>query len=134
MQSTQLLSNHNISTNFASNAFKLQNTILNIKMPSYTEVDIEAAIMEVYEGRSVRKAAIAHGIPYTTLSDRLRGAQTRIASHVHQQRLSPIQEKRLVDWILGQEALGFPLTYAQIREFAVCILKVSKDNNNVRKG
>ena len=101
MQSTPLLSTHDISTKFTLNAFRLQNTIIYIKMPSYTEADIEEAIQEVYEGRSVRKASIAHGIPYSTLKDRLHSAQTRTESHVHQQRLSPIQEKRLVDWILA---------------------------------
>ena len=43
-------------------------------MHSYTKADIKAAIVEVYEGRSVRKALIAYGIPYTTLLDRLHSA------------------------------------------------------------
>ena len=92
MQSTPLLSTHDISTKFTPNAFRLQNTIIYIKMPSYTKANIKEAIQEVYKGRSMHKALIVHGILYSTLKDRLHSTQTRTESHVHQQRLSPIQE------------------------------------------
>ena len=48
---------------------------------------------------SIRAAAEAHGIPYSTLHDRIRGITTHRKSHTKQQLLSPTDEKAVILWI-----------------------------------
>jgi len=74
--------------------------------PSYTEDDIQRALAEVAKGRSVRKACLDWGVPRGTLQDRIKGRVSLKEAHEPFQRLSPVQEQRLTDWILVQEALG----------------------------
>lgn len=89
---------------------------------SYTESDISAAIQDVSSGKSIHKAALHWGIPRSTLISRLHGRQSRRESKSAYQKLSPVQEKHLADWILVQEALGVAPTHTQIRELAQRVL------------
>ena len=57
---------------------------------------------------SIRAAAEAHGIPFSTLQDRLKGATTKRKSHLKQQLLSPTDEKAIIRWIKDLEKAGFP--------------------------
>ena len=100
---------------------------------TYTKEDVSRAIDVVSNRLSAKKASKEWGIPYHTLTDRLHSAEPHSVAHSHQQRLSDVQEKHLVNWILAQEALGLPLTHAQIREFAGRILKVKGDSNPISK-
>ena len=100
---------------------------------TYTEEDVSGAIDAVSNRLSAKKALKEWGIPYHMLTNRLHSAEPHSVAHSHQQRLSDVQEKHLVNWILAQEALGLPLTHAQIREFAGRILKVKGDGDPVGK-
>ncbi|KAK8036881.1 transposase [Apiospora phragmitis] len=91
-------------------------------MRSYTESDISAAIQDVSSGKSIHKAALHWGIPRSTLISRLHGRQSRRESKSAYQKLSPVQEKHLADWILAQEALGVAPTHTQIKELAQRVL------------
>ena len=57
---------------------------------------------------SVRSAAEAYGIAYSTLRDRLRGTQTRRAAHIKQQLITPRDEEAIILAIDRLERAGFP--------------------------
>ena len=95
--------------------------------PSYTEDDIQRALADVGNGRSVRKACLDWGVPRGTIQDRIKGSVSRKEASEPFQRLSPVQEQRLTDWVLVQEALGRSPTHAQIRALAGRILAARKD-------
>ena len=62
-------------------------------MKQYTEYDIENALIDVDNGISVRKAAREHGVPRSTLMDRLAGALPSSIAFQTFQALSPVQEE-----------------------------------------
>ncbi len=95
--------------------------------PSYTEEDVQRALADVAKGRSVRKAGLDWGVPRGTLQDRIHGRVSRKEASEPSQRLSPVQEQRLTDWVLVQEALGRSPTHAQIRALAGRILAARRD-------
>ena len=63
------------------------------------ETAIEQAISDLKARiyTSQKAAAKAYGIPRSTLQDRLKGATNMTTSHQHEQRLSPKQEKFIVE-------------------------------------
>ena len=95
--------------------------------PLYTEDDIQFALNDIANGKSERKASLDWGVPRGTLQDRILGRLSRSEAHTHQQRLAPVQEQRLTDWVLVQESLGQNPTHAQIRAFAGRILAARHD-------
>jgi hypothetical protein len=92
--------------------------------PSYTEDDVQYALRDIANGKSVRKASLDWGVTRGTLQQRILGRLPRVEAHAHQQRLAPVQEQRLTDWVLVQESLGQSPMYIQIRAFAGRILAV----------
>ena len=99
------------------------------------EVAIQSAIRDFNAGiyTSQRAAAKAYGIPPPTLSSRIRGATDSRTSHQHQQRLTPLQEEFLADWILEEDARACPPSHARAREMANRILRMNGDKNPVGK-
>ena len=83
-------------------------------MATYTENDVQNALADIQNRGAVATASDRHGVPRTTLRDRLNGARSCRHAHEDEQRLSTIQEERLKRWILQQEALGYALIYAQV--------------------
>ncbi|KAF6786836.1 hypothetical protein CSOJ01_15337 [Colletotrichum sojae] len=96
-------------------------------MPRYTEDQLKSAEKAVLEGMSIRQAGRDWGIPYATLSDRLKGAGTRNEAKEMYQRLSPEDEKALVGWITVQGQLGWAPTHQQVRNLASRIVVSSGD-------
>ena len=72
-------------------------------------------------------AAKAYGVPYLTFRSRLNGCTNPRASHKHQQRLTPLQEESLVNWILEEDARGSPPIHTRAREMATHILRMNGD-------
>jgi hypothetical protein len=66
-------------------------------MPQYTKFEMAQALEAVAAGESIRKAARAWGIRTMTLYCRLNGTQSHQVTAEGQQRLSPVQEKRLAN-------------------------------------
>ena len=99
------------------------------------EAAFQAAISDLNAGvfPSQRAAAKAYNIPLATLSRRVRGSQNWQNSHIHQQRLTPQQEDFLVQWILEEDARGFPPSHARTREMANRILRMNGDHASVGK-
>ena len=85
-------------------------------MPKYTETDLRNALSDIQNGMSEAKAAIVWSVPRNTLRNRIHGHHPRQIGAEHLQRLAPIQEQRLVDWIRVQGTLGTPPNHATIRE------------------
>ena len=96
--------------------------------PRYTEDDVQYALNDIANGKSVRQASLDWGPPRNTLQDRIDGRISRSEAAQPYQRLSPVQEQRLTDWVLIQESLGLSPTHAQIRAFAGRILATRHDS------
>jgi hypothetical protein len=97
-------------------------------MRHYAEVELFRAVEEVRAGNPVATVARQYSIPRGTLRARLKGGYSHSTAAEHLQRLSIVQEQRLVDWILAQDALGLPPTHGQIRELATRVLRAGGDN------
>src|SRR6266566_4446220 len=102
-------------------------------MPSYTENAFATALNAVAEGVSVCRTARDYGIPEATLRHRKAGRQPKTDAHMYRQKLSPVQESRLAEWIRVQDALGVAPTHAQIRTFASRILLAGGSTAGVGK-
>ncbi|KAK2736330.1 transposase [Colletotrichum kahawae] len=57
-------------------------------MPLYSEDDVLRALTAITNGISVKKAAFEHGVPRSTLQNRIRGIQTRDIAFFDLQKLS----------------------------------------------
>ena len=95
--------------------------------PSYTEEDLQRALTDVANGRSMRKACLEWGVLRGTLQERINGRVSRKEASEPSQRLLTVQEQRLMDWVLVQEALGRSPTHAQIRGLTRRILAARRD-------
>ena len=95
--------------------------------PAYTEADVQRALLDIATGKSLRKAGLDWGVPRSTLSDRIHGRISRAEAQEPYQRLSPIQEQKLITWVLTQQAIGLCATHSQIRTFAGRIIAIRDD-------
>ena len=102
-------------------------------MPRYTEDDILQALNDITNGKSMPEVVRTSGVPRSILQDRIKGSETHSIAAESQQRLSRVQEDHLANWALTQEAIGVPLTHAQIREFAQRLLSLKGDNKALGK-
>lgn len=96
---------------------------------------IQGAIAAVNDGQSLRKASEQWGVPFSTLRHRLVNHTQPKGQYEAKvmQKLSPHQESHLVNWVLTQEALGLPVSHAQIQTFANRILHASGSQHLVGK-
>ncbi|KAG9189954.1 CENP-B protein [Alternaria panax] len=94
------------------------------------ELALQSAIADLTSGvyTSQRKAAQAWGVPRSTLQERLNGRQPNAIAHSNQQRLTPEQERLLVDWILKEDSRAQPPSRPRVREIATQILRMNGDN------
>jgi len=86
----------------------------------YTEADVQKAISTLRERQhtSIRRAARAFGIPYTTLWNRMAGHTSRFIAHESEQVLSNAEERTLVRWITRLTRTGFPASPALVVQMA----------------
>lgn len=91
-------------------------------MPSYDEEDMADAIQDVKEGLSLRQASAKWGIPHTSIKYRKDG-RLPVGGVQPAQRLTPAQEKRVCEWILAQESLGFAPRASPVRLVVTGMLK-----------
>lgn len=96
--------------------------------PSWTESDMDSALFDMSEGLSLRKAAANWGIPPQTLSDRFnQKSQPKSEGHQSQQRLTLSEEKKIVEWILKQEKLGYAPSAGAVKAVVTALLKLKND-------
>jgi hypothetical protein len=98
------------------------------------ESRIQMALTSFSNGQysSLRKAAIAHNISRTTLTERFNGRQTRVQSHENQQLLNAHEESELVRWITLATKAGYPVQHTILRSMAQEIMhqRVRKINDD----
>jgi hypothetical protein len=94
----------------------------------YTESDVQCALAEIANGKSLRKAAVEWGVPRSTLQDRNATTLPHLEAASHLQRLPTVMENQLTNWVLTQEALGRGVTHAQIRVFGQRLLALQGDH------
>ncbi|KAH0174500.1 hypothetical protein KCU67_g732, partial [Aureobasidium melanogenum] len=97
------------------------------------EAQIEQALEAIRTNtvKSIREAQRAYGIPESTLRARLSGTTNRRMAHQYRKSLSIRQEEFLVEWILEQEAQGFPPSHARCREMATRILRMNGNSQEL---
>ncbi|KAJ0130875.1 Uncharacterized protein HZ326_26030 [Fusarium oxysporum f. sp. albedinis] len=101
-------------------------TLVVFQMPrgSYIQDKVVEAMLDVTDnGLSKNQSAQKHGMPQTTLSDRLRGLPSKSEVTQPAQLLSKSHESRLVTWILRQEALGYAPSHSQVRATVTALLR-----------
>jgi 4-hydroxybenzoate polyprenyltransferase len=91
------------------------------------------ALDAITKGTSERRAALDYGIPRSTIRDYLHDTKTRHEAAIPLQKLAPVQESRLTEWILVQEGLGHSPTHSQIKAFAQQILATRGDDSMLGK-
>jgi hypothetical protein len=86
---------------------------------------IELAIIHYNESSkpAMRISAETFGISWTTLRDRLNGAQNRKEAHKSQQLLSDHEELTIVRWCERMDDWGFPLRLSLVKEMAAYLVK-----------
>jgi hypothetical protein len=95
----------------------------------YTSENVMLALEAIANSISEQKASLDYRVLRTTIL-------SRIDSHTpHQeiQKLAPVQEKRLIEWILVHEGLGLSPTHTQIKDFAQRLLAVRGDTITLGK-
>jgi hypothetical protein len=99
------------------------------------EQAIQLAIRDYKNGvySSQKAAAEAYNVPRSTFRDRLHNRHPPRNAHEVQQRLTSPQEDFLVQWILEEEARGYPPSHARAREMASRILKANGDTKPLGK-
>jgi transposase-like protein len=86
----------------------------------YSPQDMAAAVEDVkLKKANAKEAAKSHGIPYTTLRDRLSGIHNGIYGRTT--TLSEKEEQEIVDWIEDCAKLGQPLSKEQVMDAATKI-------------
>lgn len=73
---------------------------------------------------------VFQGLPFRTVPEDPNLKEIAFSSF---QKLSPTQEKHLVDWIRIQATLGLPPTPQQVKEFADRTLQQRGDPQGIRK-
>jgi hypothetical protein len=96
--------------------------------PEYTESDVQSALREIENGKSIRKAALEWGVPRSTLQDRNATTLPHQEAASYLQRLPTVVENRLTDWVLTQESISRGVTYTQIKVFAQRLLTLQGDH------
>ena len=91
---------------------------------------VDAYLAKKY--KSITKAAQAFNAPLSTVKHRVKGRQTRVQSHQHQQLLTPAEEDELVRWITQLAAIGYAPSFTLVREMAEELrrLRVREINND----
>ena len=106
---------------YAKNALlniRFADDVFNRREREYTEADVARALFAMENGTSMRKAALDHNVPYSTIKDRKKGTLPATVAFESFQKLSQTQEKHLASWIIVQGAIGRPPTHAQVRAIA----------------
>jgi hypothetical protein len=90
---------------------------------STNEGDILLAIQAIELGqiRSIRQATAQYNVPYSTLRRRMNGTRSKRDSSAGTQRLTPSEEKVLVQKVLELDHRGIPVRLNTLREFASSI-------------
>jgi hypothetical protein len=93
----------------------------------YTENYILGALDAIAYGVSRQRASLNYGVPRTAFRNCSNSHETYQKTAVFLQNFSPVQEKRLTDWVLVLGNLGLSPTHTQIKDFAQRLLVIQGD-------
>ncbi len=93
--------------------------------PLQHEDRLQLAIEALSSGQisSIRKAAAAFDIPFSTLKDRIRGRVPRQQSQGTRRKLRPTEETALVQWIESMDDRGMSPTIHYIRQMTDLLVR-----------
>jgi hypothetical protein len=84
--------------------------------------------LEANPQSKLRDVARSFGIAESTLGDRLKGRRNpRREAHGSAQLLVPMEEQRLVDWILQWDTVGFPVKHKHLQQMVQAIIRARQD-------
>ena len=88
--------------------------------PLQHEDRLQLAVEALKSGQitSIRKAAAAFDVPFSTLKDRIRGRVPRQQSQTTRRKLRPTEEIALIQWIESMDDRGMSPTIGYIRQMA----------------
>ncbi|KAF7372315.1 hypothetical protein MVEN_00091700 [Mycena venus] len=91
---------------------------LNVKatLHEYEREQVKPA--EFGKAKSIKAIAESHKVPYATLHRRIHGGRSIGEANQEKQKLTVVQEWSLVQFILEAAERGFPLSHAQIVQYA----------------
>ena len=92
--------------------------ITNKRCKRWTNESMCATIQSVEDGSSVSQAARAHGVPYTTLYDRIVGNVCHGTNPGPRSYLSKCEEKDLLDFLVEVAKAGYGKSRQQVKTFA----------------
>ena len=93
------------------------------KRKQWSEESMVAALEAVRDGCSVRRAALEHGVPRTTLQDRHVGRVVHGTNPGPQPYLSEAEEVELRDFAIVVGQMGFGKTRRQIKDIAEAVAR-----------
>ena len=82
-----------------------------------------AAIESVKGGQSIKRAAEVHGVPRTTLQDRVKGKVVHGVNPGPQPYLQPAEEKELSCFLAEVAAVGYGRTKKQVKLLAEMVAR-----------
>ncbi len=93
--------------------------------PLQHENRIQLAVEALKSGQipSIRKAAAAFDVPFSTLKGRLQGRIPRQESQATHRKLSPTEEAALIQWIESMDDRGMSPTVGYIRQMADLLIR-----------
>jgi hypothetical protein len=91
---------------------------------SYTEEDVMRACEAVLHGVSYRRAHLDYWVPKTTIRDRIYGTKSHQEAAISSQRLAPVQEKRLTEWVLVQDVANLVTIHHVIKDLLARLTKL----------
>jgi hypothetical protein len=72
---------------------------------------------------SIRQAALAYNVPYSTLNYRLSGRVARVEIRANSHKLTPIEEQVLIQWIISMDNRGYPPRVCAVQNAARLLLQ-----------
>ena len=96
---------------------------------SWSQESLDAALAAIeVEGISVRRAALLHGIPHSTLQDHSSGRISRFAKPGPKPYLSVGEEEELVSFLVKCGQIGYPHTRQQVIAIVQQVVESKYDN------
>ena len=94
-----------------------------VKRKQWSNESMEAALQAVKDGLGVNKAAELHGIPKTTLKDRVSGRVAQGSKSGPKSYLTDQEEKQLADYLIEVAEAGYGKTRKQVKAMVEGIAK-----------
>lgn len=103
------------------------------KRMNYTIENIADALRKVRNGDSVRKAAKIHGIPASTLRDKVRQKYSK-SGPGKSTVLTADEERKICEWIIKMARAGFPVSTQKVKVCVANFLKKTNRSGVFKKG